>query len=94
MEQFLRDLYDSFTESALKHLQSAQSIDRYCYLIDDFLGMNSRLLVYKTTIIVESSHFERLIRFITTDCLQSNSSKAIKATYSFLHTLFMVYWSG
>jgi len=57
MQQFLKDLYESFTYNALKHLKSAQSLDRYCYLIDDFLGMNSRLLVHKTTIIVGSSHF-------------------------------------
>lgn len=55
--------------------------------------MSSRLITYKTSIIIESHQFPKLLNFVSGDCLQTSTPKVIKATYGFLQTVFMLYWT-
>jgi hypothetical protein len=49
---FLAKLYENFSSLAFNHLKTPQSIDRYGYLVDDFLGMSGRLIFFNTSIII------------------------------------------
>jgi hypothetical protein len=54
--------------------------------------MNSRLVLYSTGTVVSSHYFPQLLHFVASDCLLTTSPRVLKAAYSFLQTLFMLFW--
>lgn len=92
-QDFLSNLYETFSNNAFNHLNTSQTIDKFGYLVDDYLGMSGRLIFYNTSIIISSQQFPKLLHFVSSDCLLTTSPKVIKATYNFMQSLFMLFWT-
>jgi hypothetical protein len=89
-EPFLLDLYCRFCDASSAHLSSG-NIEKYSFLLDDFMGMNKRFFVYNASIVLKSNRLGPLID----QCLEyigCETPRVAKAAYTFFETIFMAYW--
>jgi hypothetical protein len=86
----LKPIYQNFSEIAISHL--AQNADRYSYLVEDFLGMNARVLAYNAELILSSPVIGKLLDMVSSLFMRSINPRVLKAAYNFLNYLFMLFW--
>lgn len=91
-QAYLLNLYKLFCEICAYHLSDSNKVEKYSFLLDDFIGMNKRLFVYNSSLLLKSGELPRLIEQ-SIDYMQSETPRVVKAAYSFFETVFMAYWN-
>ena len=92
MHHFLINTYRECIKITLFHLKEPKAIDDLFYLLDDFLGMSTRILYNAPKLFINGQDFPFLLEFIL-KCMKSKAIKVIIAVHSFFHTLFIFFWN-
>jgi hypothetical protein len=67
-------------------------MEKYSYLLDDFIGISKRFFVYNASIVLNSGQLPNIIELCTTAFIGSETPRIARAAYTFFETIFMVYW--
>ncbi|MCB0370473.1 MAG: hypothetical protein KDD45_13870 [Bdellovibrionales bacterium] len=73
-------------------MNKIDSIERFSYLLDDFMGMNKRFFLYNASIVLSSGKLPSIIEITINVFMGCDIPRVAKAAYSFFDTIFMVYW--
>lgn len=89
---YFKAVYIKFCEITFTHLNQIEKMEKYSYLLDDFIGISKRFFVYNASIVLNSGQLPNIIQLCTTAFIGSDTPRIAKATYTFFETIFMVYW--
>jgi hypothetical protein len=67
-------------------------VEKYVYLLDDFIGMSKRFFIYNASIVLTSGQLPAILELCISAFMGSDMPRIAKASYSFFETIFMVYW--
>lgn len=90
--EYLKGVFVRFCGTLYLHLRDAQSIERYSFLFDDFVGVSKRFFLYNASILLGSGELGNIIQLCTNAFTASDTPRVAKGAYSFFETVFMVYW--
>jgi hypothetical protein len=90
---YLRRLYSDFCDIAFSHMSHINDLDRFSYLLDDYMGMNKRFFLYNASIVLSSGKLPTIIEMCIDHFMGCEVPRVAKAGYSFFETIFLVYWS-
>jgi hypothetical protein len=90
--EYFKGVYIRFCEITYSHLNSREKIERYHFLLDDFIGMNKRLFIFNANIVLTSGQLPALLDLCIFAFMSSGTPRVAKACYSFFESIFMVYW--
>jgi hypothetical protein len=89
---YLKQIYSRFCELTYQHMASIDSLNRFSYLLDDFIGMNKRFFVYNSSVVLSSGKLPQIIELCVNSFMGCDTPRVAKAAYSFFETIFKVYW--
>lgn len=90
--EYFKGVYIRFCELTYSHLNSGEKIERYHFLLDDFIGMNKRFFMFNANIVLTSGQLPALLDLCIFAFMSSKTPRVAKASYSFFESIFMVYW--
>lgn len=89
---FLSLLYIKMCEITYKHISDLNKIHELHHLVDDFIGLNKRIITFHTRMFFESGQVKPILQF-TIHCLGSGLPNITSTTTQLFEILFMIYWS-
>lgn len=89
---YFRAVFVRFCEVTIGHMNQVEKMERYSYLLDDFIGISKRFFVYNASILLSSGQLPNLIQLCTSAFIGSETPRIARAAYTFFETIFMVYW--
>lgn len=75
------------------HLGSPDKIANYQHLVDDFIGLNKRIVTFDTRMFLESGQAKPILDF-SIHCLGSGVPRAASSASQLFEIIFMIYWSS
>ena len=73
-------------------MRKIDDLDRFSFLLDDFMGMQKRFFLYNSSTVLASGKLDRIIDVCISTFMGCNVPRVAKAAYSYFETIFMVYW--
>lgn len=89
---YFKKVYIEFCMIIFEHMRNMAKMDKYIYLLDDFIGMNKRFFVLNASIVLNSGLLAQIIDLCITAFVGNESPRIAKASYAFFEHMFMVYW--
>jgi hypothetical protein len=89
---YFRAVFVKFCEITFVHMNQVEKMEKYSYLLDDFIGISKRFFVYNASILLNSGQLPNLIQLCTSAFIGSETPRIARAAYTFFETIFMVYW--
>lgn len=92
MYEFLKNTYIEYCNITALHFKNKNVISENQRLVDDFIGLNKRLITFHLRMFLESGQFEFTLQF-SMNCLGSNVPRAANTASQMFEVIFMIYWS-
>lgn len=90
--EYFKGVYIQFCNILFVHMNQIEKMEKYSYLLDDFIGISKRFFVYNASIVLNSGQLPNIISLCTTAFIGSDTPRIARAAYTFFETIFMVYW--
>lgn len=91
-EQYLLGVFQRVCVITYHHLSSLERLERYSYLLDDFIGMSKRLFLINARVILTSGQLPALVELCTSAFTEVPAPKVVKAAAAFFEALCLPYW--
>lgn len=80
---YFKDLYTKFCTITYSYLQTVDNLDKYVFLLDDFIGMNKRFFIFNAAIVLKSGQLPAILQMCINAFMGSDTPKVAKAAYTF-----------
>lgn len=90
--EYFKGVYVQFCGILFGHMNQIEKMEKYSYLLDDFIGISKRFFLYNASIVLNSGQLPNIIALCTSAFIGSDTPRIARAAYTFFETIFMVYW--
>jgi hypothetical protein len=74
-------------------LGTEAALINYQHLVDDFIGLNKRIVTFNTKVFLESGQVRPIMEF-SIHCLGSSIPRVASSASQLFEIIFMIYWSA